>query len=124
MLEKTLIMKIAEDYFNDENNFYNENGIWRYGTPSSMLLKEVKEAGFKPVGITVMMCEETFIFRGEKEANEAWKKFRPEGWWYSYADFINARKDYVKNFHNNDPTEAAQIFWLDRNFEGKNNDEF
>ena len=35
-----------------------------YGTPESHLLKKIKEAGFKPIGITVVLCEETFIFKG------------------------------------------------------------
>jgi hypothetical protein len=112
-------MEKTEEYFDNLDNFYDENGVWRYGTPSSILLKEVREAGFKPIGISIIMCEETFIFKGEKEAEEAWKKFKPEGWWYSYANFVDSRRDYVKKYHDGDPTEAAQIFWLDKNFEGK-----
>lgn len=93
-----------------------------YGTPNSALLKKVKEAGFKPIGITVMLCEETFIFKGKTEAEAAWKMFANEGWWYGFSEFIDSRKEYVKKMYEGDENAAAQIHWLDKNFEPKNND--
>ena len=91
-----------------------------YGTPESILLKMVKEAGFKPIGITVMMCEETFIFKGSKEADEAAKMFLPEGWWYGLSGFWDDWEVYLKNVGVVDSEEAQEsIHWLDPNFKPK-----
>jgi len=64
-------------------NFYNDNDLIDYhngyGTPDSMLLKQVITAGFKPIAITVMLCEETIIFKSKVDANAAAEKFLPEG---------------------------------------------
>lgn len=91
-----------------------------YGTPDSVLLKMVREAGFKPIGITLMMCEETFIFKGNKEAKEAWEMFSPEGWWYGLASFWKEWDDYHKQMGNYDHEEVdSAIHWLDKNFEPK-----
>lgn len=91
-----------------------------YGTPDSVLLKMVREQGFKPIGITIMMCEETFIFKGTKEAKEAWEMFKPEGWWYGLGDFWKDWDDYLKQMGEYDYEEAdVAIHWLDKNFEPK-----
>lgn len=119
-MKKTNIFDHSDDY---SYEYCDEYGLPTYGTSKSSLLKDVLEAGFKPVGITVMMCEETFIFRGKKEAEDAWEKFKPEGWWYDYSSFVDARRDYVKRNYNGDPTQAAQIYWLDKNFELNNVDD-
>ncbi|MFW6247158.1 MAG: hypothetical protein ACOC22_03250 [bacterium] len=91
-----------------------------YGKPTSLLLEKVKNAGFHPIGITVMMCEETFIFKGKSEANEAAEMFLPEGWWYGLDDFY---KDYDKHIHDTyqgDYEMGPIIYWLDKNFEPRN----
>jgi len=91
-----------------------------YGTPDSVLLKMVREAGFNPIAITTMMAEETFIFKGEKEASEAWKKFKPEGWWYGLHDFWEEWDEYLKQMGEYDAEEAdSHIHWLDENFKPK-----
>lgn len=90
-----------------------------YGTPDSLLLKEVKDAGFNPIAITIIQCEETFVFKGNAEAKEAADKFLPEGWWYGLSDF---HRDYEKHCHDNydgDLEMGPHIYWLDRNFEPK-----
>jgi hypothetical protein len=88
-----------------------------YGTPDSYLLKLVREQGFKPIGITTMMCEETFIFKGSKEASEAWEKFKPEGWWYGLSDFWKDWDDYLELMGEHDKKEAdSVIHWLDENY--------
>ena len=104
-----------ELYNNDELQMIHDN----YGTPNSVLLKEVQEAGFKPIGITVLMCEETFIFKGNKEAKDAAEKFLPEGWWYGFSDWEETRKEYVKEYYNGDEDLAPIVYWLDKNFESK-----
>jgi hypothetical protein len=90
-----------------------------YGTPNSFLLKEVIEAGFKPIGITVLMCEETFIFRSKKESEEAGAMFLPEGWWYDFGSWEATRENYVKEFYGGDKDIAPTIYWLDINFKEK-----
>ena len=91
-----------------------------YGTADSVLLKEVRAAGFKPIGITVLMCEETFIFKGSKEANEAAKMFLPEGWWYGLSQFWDDWDVYLKAMHIHNSEEAEEgIHWLDENFKPK-----
>ncbi len=90
-----------------------------YGTPNSYLLKQVREAGFKPIAITVVMCEETFIFKGKQEAQAAWEIFKPEGWWYDIGTWEDYRQEYVKDFYDGDEDAAPTIYWFDHNFEPK-----
>jgi len=94
----------------DEYNEYQEEmeeNPDAYGTPDSELLKEIRDAGFKPIAITVMMCEETFIFKGR-------------GWWYGLDDFWKDWEDYHKQMGNYDRDEVDDaIYWLDKNFKLK-----
>ncbi len=91
-----------------------------YGTDASELLADVRKAGFKPIGITVMACEETFIFKGMKEAIDAANMFMPEGWWYDFNSYLDAREIYVKECYNGNEELAPTVFWLDKNFAPKN----
>jgi len=104
-------MNIDEDYLEE----WHDN----YGTPNSLLLKEVRTAGFKPIGITVLCCEETFIFKGESEAHAAAEKFLPEGWWYGFGTWEDTRQKYVKEMYNGDEDIAPTIYWFDKNFAPK-----
>jgi hypothetical protein len=99
----------------DELIEYHDN----YGTFDSILLKQVITAGFKPIAITVMVCEETFIFKSKCDAEAAAKQFLPEGWWYEYSEWIEARKEYVKKLYRGDEDLAPTVYWLDKNFEPK-----
>lgn len=90
-----------------------------YGTPNSVLLKAVREAGFKPIGITVLMCEETFIFKDKMQATAAWEIFKPEGWWYGFGDWEETRQQYVKDIYGGNEEDAPIIYWLDFNFAPK-----
>lgn len=90
-----------------------------YGTDKSSLLKEVQAAGFKPIAITVMMCEETFIFRGSAEAEAAAKQFLPEGWWYDLGAWMTSREKYVKDIYNGSEELAPTIHWLNENYRPK-----
>ena len=85
------------------------------------LYKKVIAAGFKPIGMTVMMCEETFIFKSDKEAKEAWEMFKPEGWWYEYSAFIDAEKWYCENMLNISKIidYELDILWFDENYAPK-----
>ena len=90
-----------------------------YGTPDSVLLKEVQKAGFKPIGISVVMCEETFIFKGEAEAELAANQFLPEGWWYGFGSWEDTRIEYVKKFYGGVEENAPTVYWIDKNFAPK-----
>jgi hypothetical protein len=87
-----------------------------YGTYKSELLKEIIVAGHKPIGITVMVCEETFIFTTASEANEASNGFMPEGWWYGLDGkytWAATREQYIKEHYDGDESRAPTVYWLD-----------
>lgn len=92
----------------DEHPDYNE----RYGTDKSYWLEEIKAKGFKPVGITTMICEETIILETEEEIEKAWEIFKPEGWWYTREQFEKAREDYVNDMYDGDETKAPKVYWI------------
>lgn len=100
-----------------EYDDYEEFG--EYGTPNSYLLKLVRDAGFKPIGITVLLCEETFIFKGIEEAKRAANMFLPEGWWYGFDSWEDTRQEYVKDMYHGDEDAAPIVYWLDPNFAPK-----
>ena len=83
---------------------------YRYNTDKSYSLKLLNDAGYFPIGITTMMCEETFIFKTEKEATKAWKSgvLGNEGWFYGKKAFKKALEQYEK-----DMGYKNEIFWLD-----------
>jgi len=59
-----------------------------YGTDKSDFLQQIIAAGFRPIYITVMICEETFVFATQEECDQAFAHFQHtnEGWWYSLDD--------------------------------------
>lgn len=83
-----------------------------YGIDKSELLQKIKEAGLKPIGITVMVCEETFIFETEDEAEKGWDIFKNEGWWYGREKFITAWKNYVEKSYDGKEIDAPKVYWL------------
>lgn len=106
----------------DTFDFYDEEAeeiSLNYGTPNSVLLKQVRAAGFKPIGITVVICEETFIFKSNAEAEAAAKQFLPEGWWYDFASWEDTRQEYVKEMYGGVEDDAPTVYWLDPNFAPK-----
>ena len=96
-----------------------------YATDKSESLKIIQEAGFNPIGITTMMCEETFIFNTEEEASKAFEYFEtnrranidkheylPDGWWYGLVDFELYHRKYVWDFYEGVDDDAPKIHWL------------
>jgi len=83
-----------------------------YGKPTSVLLNEIIDAGFNPIGITVMACEETFIFKTIEECDKASKQFLPEGWWYSIEEWDETRKWYVDKHYDGIEENAPIVYWL------------
>jgi len=88
----------------------------RYGTDRSYFLEQVVKAGFNPIGITVMMCEETFIFATEEETSAAAKKFMPEGWWNTVTDWEESRQKYVDDIYQGVEADAPKVYCLDDNY--------
>jgi len=83
----------------------------KYGTATSYSLKLIKEQGFNPIGITIMMCEETFIFETSEESAKAHQACQvdnniADGWWYGKDDFEMALIDYEDQFG------EKKIHWL------------
>jgi hypothetical protein len=62
------------------------------------------KAGFKPIAVTQMYLEDTFVFKTSEEANKAYKtlergdneKFigKVVGWWYGEDDFKKTVEEY------------------------------
>jgi hypothetical protein len=87
-----------------------------YGTDKSELLADIIKAGFKPIAITVMICEETFIFETEDEAHRAHKAMNTnEGWWYGLDGkypWKETREQYVREHYEGEESKAPKIYWL------------
>lgn len=83
---------------------------YRYNTDKSYSLKLLNEAGHFPIAITTLMCEETFCFKTEKEANKAWKSriLGNDGWFYGKRSFLKTLEEYKKDF-----TIEPEIYWVD-----------
>lgn len=92
----------------DEHPDYNE----RYGTDKSYWLEQIKAKGFKPVGITVMTCEETIIMETKEEIEKAWEIFKPEGWWYTIDQWEETRTKYIKDMYNGVEEDAPLVYCL------------
>lgn len=96
-MEKEMWEHLASERWLEEQGF-------EYATPNSYSLKVLNEAGFFPIGITWNFGEELFIFKTQKEADEAWESHLLgwDGWWYSKADFEEEIKE----------EECSKIYWL------------
>lgn len=102
-----------------ENMGYKDpdsNSNRTYGTDKSELLKKVIDAGFKPIAITIMICEETFVFKTNKEATEAYMSISEnDGWWYGLDGkypWNQTWKEYVDKHYDGDESKAPKVYWL------------
>ncbi len=97
----------------------------KYATDKSDAISIIREAGFNIIGITIMCCEETFIFSTPEEAENAYEYFEenieqnfsnhrymPDGWWYGLIDFQIERMKYVLDIYDGVDSEAPKIYWL------------
>lgn len=106
------VMMDAHMKWMDAHPDFNE----RYGTEKSYWLDDIREAGFNPIGITVMTCEETIILATKEEVKKAWEIFKPEGWWYSADQWKEARKEYVDGAYKGVEADAPKVYCLDEKF--------
>ena len=76
----------------------------------------IKNAGFKPIAVSQMYLEDTFVFEKSDEANKAYKQLedcddtKVVGWWYGKEDFEKAVKEYETE---NDGYSKVRAHWLD-----------
>lgn len=112
-----LTSKIKKVSIWDSYNDTNED-CRLLGTPESPILKFIVQNGFNPIGITYMMCEETFIFQTIEECNRAVDVFMPYGWWYSIDDpsdnnWADTVKWYYKEMCKSFDYDTPIVYWLD-----------
>lgn len=94
----------------DDNNEMNDMST--YGTNNSTLLKDIIRSGYNPVGITIMMSEEVFIFTDENEAKLAASKFTPEGFWYGMYEWVDTYREYVDSFYGGEIDKSSNVYIL------------
>ena len=76
----------------------------------------IRNAGFKPIAVSQMYFEDTFVFEKSDEANKAYKQLedcddtKVVGWWYGKGDFEKAVKEYENE---NDGYSKVRVHWLD-----------
>lgn len=81
-------------------------------------LDEIRKAGFKPIAVTQMFFEDTFVFKTQEEADKAYHLLERDehknwivtvvGWWYGKSEFFKAVKEYESNKNNYE----VLIYWL------------
>jgi hypothetical protein len=79
----------------------------------------LRKYGYKPIAVTQMQFEDTFVFETPEEALHAYNKFeknpdmdsndRLAGWWYGRTDFIQAVHEYENDEHT---TSKVLIHWI------------
>ena len=75
-------------------------------------LDEVIQAGFKPTYVTTQICEETFVFETEEEANNCWKKFNPDFFMYEEKEFEQAHAEHPTRFYDRDGMLPSIVYKL------------
>jgi hypothetical protein len=76
----------------------------------------IRSKGFNPIGVSVMMFEDTFVFETIEEAKQAGKvcegaslpNDRLAGWWYGKEEIPGTIDDYEKSFK-----KRPMVFWID-----------
>ncbi|QQR76944.1 hypothetical protein IPJ63_01650 [Candidatus Nomurabacteria bacterium] len=100
------ITKEVNDHFEKIEQQYKwmeENNIPQDLRKYYFDLEVLKTHDYKPVAVTTMMCENTFVFETEDEAIRAFEQFEKHpsgeyisGWWYSRESFDSSIKEYAK----------------------------
>jgi len=101
----------------------NEFGEDFFDDQLTKMLKDVeilRQHGFNPIAVTTMMCEDTFVFKTQEEAERGFKEMEQEqrlviGWWYGYRQFLKSMDDYEEQFES-----RPVIHWLDKSYETGN----
>ncbi len=98
--------KEIDEWFDEVERCYKwmeENGIPEELRKYYFDLEILKSAGYKPIAVTTMMCENTFVFETQDEADRAFEQFEKypqdeciSGWWYCKESFADSIKEYAK----------------------------
>jgi hypothetical protein len=82
-------------------------------------LSLIRDAGFKPIAVSQMCLEDTFVFKTPKEAEKAYRMLERNtkekwigkvvGWWYGEQDFKQEVKKYERE---NDGYSKVLVHWL------------
>ena len=73
----------------------------------------LKEHGHKPIAVSTLLLEDTFVFETEKEATLAHEEMentenqKLQGWWYGKYEFFDAVVQYTS-----ENKTHVKIFWL------------
>lgn len=86
------------------------------------VLQSLKEAGFNPIAVTTLLCEETFVFETTEECDKACKFVNPNrsedgksgvhyGYWYALRD---GKYSFIDTYHSyKDQTGSyPEVVWL------------
>ncbi len=66
-------------------------------------LEIIRNAGFKPIAVSQMYLEDTFVFETPEEATEAYNQLEDcengklAGWWYGKEEFEKSVKEHESN---------------------------
>jgi hypothetical protein len=105
-------VKELEDYLREMVTSAKLSGnIYNHISPLSRFkdtLQLLKDNGHNPIGVTVLMCEDTFIFNTQKEADAAYELMKPDGFFYTKEDILAYEPKYLKNSSSN----KLLIYWL------------
>lgn len=82
-------------------------------------IDKLKANGYKPIAVSQMYFEDTFVFETKDEATKAYRQFERDekeewigeivGWWYSKEDFEKTVKEYETE---NDGYSKVLVHWL------------
>ena len=80
-------------------------------------LELVRKNGHNPIAVATLLCESTFCFKTEHQAEIAHKELEKDknpsivqGWWYGKKRFISSIKEYEKQYE-----REVNVFWLNEN---------
>lgn len=77
-------------------------------------LNKLRAAGYNPIAVTQLYCEESFVFETTSEALEALLVFNKSekechhGWWYGKEEFVKSVENYEQQY----PDTKVLIYWL------------
>lgn len=85
-------------------------------------LELLKKHGYKPIAVSQLMMEDTFVFETEEEATKAYEQFevKPKedeaiiGWWHGRESFAKAVECYetqMNEIHKENPLQVL-VHWL------------
>jgi hypothetical protein len=113
-------IKVINDHYKaaSEDNFdYNHDRPYNDFAEKVIV---IRKKGFKPIAVSQMLLEDTFVFETAKEALEAYNTFecddkgkwigKIQGWWYGKKDFEKSVEKYE-----NDNNLKVRIHWLEEN---------